>query len=161
MPPPLPTTRCALTAPFHPCRAGALAGARHGGLLSVALSLGSPPPGVTRHRRFRGARTFLPPRVRERRPPDPLATASLLVPGRLGKQQRQQDHAAFGIDFAVDQLGAETPLERHRRGDVGIGVSPPERARVNRSASSELNCARLETPVAASVSSSLWAAAIP
>src|SRR3546814_3945970 len=27
-----------------------------GGLLSVALSLGSPPPGVTRHRRFRGAR---------------------------------------------------------------------------------------------------------
>ena len=40
--------RCALTAPFHPylpsvCRGG-------GGLLSVALSLGSPPPAVTRHR---------------------------------------------------------------------------------------------------------------
>jgi hypothetical protein len=37
--------RCALTAPFHPC-----SGRARSGLLSVALSLGSPPPGVTRHR---------------------------------------------------------------------------------------------------------------
>src|SRR5690554_997922 len=44
VPSPLPATRCALTAPFHPYRPEA------GGLLSVALSLGSPPPGVTRHR---------------------------------------------------------------------------------------------------------------
>ena len=47
-PPPLPEARCALTAPFHPCRA-APEGVWRGGLLSVALSLGSPPPGVTRH----------------------------------------------------------------------------------------------------------------
>ena len=40
-------TRCALTTPFHPCRR---ARGRAGGLFSVALSLGSPPPGVTRHR---------------------------------------------------------------------------------------------------------------
>ncbi len=41
----LPRPRCALTAPFHPYR-------RHagGGLFSVALSLGSPPPAVSRHR---------------------------------------------------------------------------------------------------------------
>ena len=44
LPPPLPMARCALTAPFHPYLLKA------GGLLSVALSLGSPPPGVTRHR---------------------------------------------------------------------------------------------------------------
>jgi hypothetical protein len=31
-----------------------------GGVFSVALSLGSPPPAVNRHRAFRGARTFLP-----------------------------------------------------------------------------------------------------
>ena len=37
-------------------------GATAGGLLSVALSLGSPPPGITRHRCSRGARTFLPRR---------------------------------------------------------------------------------------------------
>ena len=42
----LPGTRCALTAPFHPYR---WALRRTGGLLSVVLSLGSPPPGVTRH----------------------------------------------------------------------------------------------------------------
>ena len=47
LPSPLPATRCALTAPFHPCRR---AKSPAGGLLSVALSLGSPPPGVTRHR---------------------------------------------------------------------------------------------------------------
>jgi|GEM_PF-5561150 len=39
-----------------------------GGLLSVALSLGSPPPGVTRHRCFRGARTFLDALLRRGRP---------------------------------------------------------------------------------------------
>ena len=40
--------RCALTAPFHPCSPALRLGAS--GLLSVALSLGSPPPGVTRLR---------------------------------------------------------------------------------------------------------------
>jgi len=43
MPGPLPGRRCALTAPFHPYRWNT------GGMFSVALSLGSPPPGVTRH----------------------------------------------------------------------------------------------------------------
>ena len=47
LPPPSPGVRCALTAPFHPYRPTLR---RAGGLLSVALSLGSPPPGVTRHR---------------------------------------------------------------------------------------------------------------
>ena len=51
MPPPLPSARCALTAPFHPYPPPPRErGSRTGGLLSVALSLGSPPPGVTRHR---------------------------------------------------------------------------------------------------------------
>ncbi len=49
LPPPLPAARCALTAPFHPYPRGQRTGGA-GGLLSVALSLGSPPPGVTRHR---------------------------------------------------------------------------------------------------------------
>src|ERR1700679_331735 len=45
-PPLLPEARCALTAPFQPCR-----GFRPvGGVISVALSLGSPPPAVNRHR---------------------------------------------------------------------------------------------------------------
>jgi hypothetical protein len=57
LPPPLPGARCALAAPFHPCPRRLAAGA--GGFLSVALSLGSPPPAVSRHRLSRGARTFL------------------------------------------------------------------------------------------------------
>jgi hypothetical protein len=44
LPSPLPETRCALTAPFHPYRGNP------GGILSVALSLGSPPAAVSRHR---------------------------------------------------------------------------------------------------------------
>ncbi len=47
LPPLLPEARCALTAPFHP---SPLALLREGGLFSVALSLGSPPPAVSRHR---------------------------------------------------------------------------------------------------------------
>jgi hypothetical protein len=47
VPDPLPGPRWALTPPFHPYLAGRN---RHGGLLSVALSLGSPPPDVIRHR---------------------------------------------------------------------------------------------------------------
>jgi hypothetical protein len=55
LPPPLPEARCALTAPFHPCPQAPtrLPGRmRVGGLFSVALSLGSPPPAVSRHRSF-------------------------------------------------------------------------------------------------------------
>ena len=47
MPAPLPGPRWALTPPFHPYPPGR---SRRGGLLSAALSLGSPPPGVIRHR---------------------------------------------------------------------------------------------------------------
>ena len=49
VPPPSPDARCALTAPFHPCQADKPKVHGPGGLLSVALSLGFPPPGVTRH----------------------------------------------------------------------------------------------------------------
>ncbi len=56
LPPPLPEARCALAAPFHPCPQDIDPGKpsrspdRSGGLFSVALSLGSPPPAVSRHR---------------------------------------------------------------------------------------------------------------
>ena len=41
----LPPPRCALTAPFQPCLTEVI-----GGVISVALSLESPPPDVIRHR---------------------------------------------------------------------------------------------------------------
>jgi hypothetical protein len=65
----LPPTRCALTAPFHPCLP---AEADIGGLLSVALSVGSRPPGVTWHLALRS-------------PDFPLQIAQRL-PGRLPRR---------------------------------------------------------------------------
>ncbi len=51
LPPLLPGARCALAAPFHPCpEVPMFAHGGPGGLFSVALSLGSPPPAVSRHR---------------------------------------------------------------------------------------------------------------
>ena len=49
VPRPLPAARCALTAPFHPCRRTGRTRVI-GGLFSVALSLGSRPPAVNRRR---------------------------------------------------------------------------------------------------------------
>ena len=61
MPSLLPSPRCALTAPFHPYRApSAFACETLGGLLSVALSVGSRPPGVTWHL-IRRSPDFPPP----------------------------------------------------------------------------------------------------
>ena len=51
-------------------------------LLSVALSLGFPPAGVTRHRGFRGARTFLD--ASTTRPPGPLTVQPYSSPCGLG-----------------------------------------------------------------------------
>ena len=71
-PPPLPATRCALTAPFHldpqaPC------GTQAGRPISVALSLESPPPGVTRHRASVEPGLSSPtPLLAAARPPDRL-----------------------------------------------------------------------------------------
>ena len=76
MPLPSPAARCALTAPFHPYRRPRLA-AGAGGLLSVALSLGSPPPGVTRHRVSVEPGLSSPrPRKVEERPSSRLAAVS-------------------------------------------------------------------------------------
>ena len=61
LPSPLPSTRCALTAPFQPCRRAC---ARLGGVFSVALSVGSRPPGVTWRRAMRSP--DFPPRPRGR-----------------------------------------------------------------------------------------------
>jgi hypothetical protein len=56
LPPLLPAARCALAAPFHPCRQGLL---RAGGLFSVALIPGVAPAGRYPAPCSRGARTFL------------------------------------------------------------------------------------------------------
>jgi hypothetical protein len=61
MPSLLPSPRCALTAPFHPYRPSVACAVKGlGGLFSVALSVGSRPPGVTWHL-IRRSPDFPPP----------------------------------------------------------------------------------------------------
>src|SRR3954467_6731554 len=80
LPPPLPATRCALTAPFQPCRPPPLRQSGSavcfcGTFPRVAPAGGYPAPCL------RGARTFLPPRIGSipggERPSDRLAWADL------------------------------------------------------------------------------------
>jgi hypothetical protein len=62
-------------------------------MFSVALSLGSPPPAVNRHRAFRGARTFLPcPSLStgQERPSDRLAWDDMGQSCRTVKIARRQ-----------------------------------------------------------------------
>src|ERR1700720_4306765 len=87
LPPPLPAARCALTAPFHPCRRARLRRAT-GGLLSVALSLGSPPPGVTRHR-VSVEPGLSSPRTRRRAAIRPSGTTNLGVRDAPVKARRE------------------------------------------------------------------------
>ena len=62
----LPGVRCALTAPFHPCRRYRETRHRLGGLLSAALSVGSRRPGVTWHPAL-WSPDFPPPNPKARR----------------------------------------------------------------------------------------------
>jgi len=70
-----PGPRCALTAPFHPCRPGS---PRDGGLLSVALSLASRPVAVGNHPGPWSP--DFPPRSKPERPSGPLLSAPIVVP---------------------------------------------------------------------------------
>src|SRR5882757_2145994 len=85
MPSLLPSPRCALTAPFHPYRTpSACAPEALGGLLSVALSVGSRPPGVTWHL-IRRSPDFPPPELPESSPNSDYpagSPADTLVPPR-------------------------------------------------------------------------------
>ena len=100
VPPLLPVTRCALTAPFHPYLR-----LRGGGVFSVALSVGSPLPRVTRHTALWSS-DF--PRS---------CSAEPRLPGRL--RTIILAHGCDGSKHAVD-----TPRQGHRSvfQDFGFGA---------------------------------------
>src|SRR5258708_37366755 len=87
MPSLLPSPRCALTAPFHPYRPSAAFAVKGlGGLFSVALSVGSRPPGVTWHL-IRRSPAFPPPGL----PPDgfrPQEQSEQRLPSPLPARRR-------------------------------------------------------------------------
>ena len=107
----LPPARCALTAPFHPYLP---AEADIGGLLSVALSVGSRPPGVTWHLAL-WSPDFPPRRETQRLPgrlPDPVyAHGALFL--RLRRRQRECALVEF-LAAAAGELHRDARSLRHR-----------------------------------------------
>jgi len=94
-----------------------------GGLLSVALSLGSPPAGVTRHRRFRGARTFLagtkPPR-----PPDPLAFWPIAPGRRYWKRHRSAPPPDHPMRLSYERRVGERARRRNGSAQAEPQIPP-------------------------------------
>ena len=97
----LPPARCALTAPFHPYPYPAVAGA--GGIFSVALSVGSRPPGITWHPAL-WSPDFPPFRL--------MAEARL--PGRLPRLLSSTGHCIGSASWIItDQAGGTVLCVRH------------------------------------------------
>ena len=102
-------------------------------LLSVALSLGSLQPAVSRHRHFVEPGLSSPWKLPATpRPPDPLASRPIhadpasVIPSWLGQQQSEQDGATFAVYDSVDQFWAKTALEGdHRRVRLGNVIAEP------------------------------------
>ena len=99
MPPMLPPTRCALTAPFHPYRPYPLPGSL-GGLFSVALSVGSRPPGVTWHPDPpEPGLSSTPQPMRAQRLPGRLQRATIRAcAGRLNCQPRNSSASSYASE---------------------------------------------------------------
>ena len=141
VPPLLPGARWALTPPFHPCHAGMAEPSQPGGLLSVALSLGSPPPAVSRHRvsmepglsspaAFRLSRVRPPgqlaPRIKALA--EQIATAKIGLVGSISSPGEARSRAAGASVSSVDlsatpstRRGAEMALEGFDH-DAGLEV---------------------------------------
>lgn len=117
MPRPLPSARWALTPPFHPYRRPEGAG----GLFSVALSLGLPPPGVTRRRVSVEPGLSSPAafRLMLERPPDRLARpmwpAGAPKATRAASPRRERSSSRFARTWTGNEKGArrngQTPVE--------------------------------------------------
>jgi hypothetical protein len=127
LPPPLPGARCALAAPFHPCPRPMVAHGAAGGLFSVALSLGSPPPAVDRHR--------VP--VEPGLSSNPARTGSAAVQpsgagrdarGRPGRQAGPEPRSGFRPGRAPARL-ATRPGRSVRKRDAFAGIGTGARAR--------------------------------
>jgi hypothetical protein len=74
LPPPLPAARCALTAPFHPCRPPEACRGQARRYTFCGTFPGVAPAGRYPAPYLRGARTFLSPHDGGERPPDRLAS---------------------------------------------------------------------------------------
>ncbi len=89
----LPATRCALTAPFHPYRCLQVTHKHLGGMLSVALSVGSRRPGVTWHLALRSP--DFPPPVNRRRLSGELARNHTPAPPSMQEKAQSSPQSSL------------------------------------------------------------------
>ena len=112
----LPVARCALTAPFHPC----LSPKAIGGVFSVALSVGSRPPGVTWHLVLRSP--DFPLRMRSDCPAD--SSGNDTVSGCVGREDAQRNHRR--IDHYQSEPGIHGRAIRPLKNTAGLRPWRPE-----------------------------------
>ena len=125
LPPPLPAARCALTAPFQPCRPPGMP--ETGWRCTFCGTF----PGVAPAGRYpapylRGARTFLFPRKRKKRPSDRLA------PGDLGCRGASVKGSSGGFRISKEAVQAN-PARRPAAKVLssGVGRKAPARSAVS------------------------------
>ena len=119
---PLPDARCALTAPFHLFPANAEA--RRGSLFSVALFVGLPRPGITRHR-F-SVKPGLSSRLRKRPsgPPTKRGISHALFRKQPAfVEQCAEPDASFRADFPATARRENLRLEVALESDQPFGGS--------------------------------------
>jgi hypothetical protein len=121
LPLPLQAARCALTAPFHPYRSSRK---KRGGLLSVALSLESPRPGVIRRRASVEPGLSSPAYAKATtRPSDrkPEYASQRIASSFVTPTHRINKALRFGVGNAVYVGGAEMAL-KSRHHSLGLRV---------------------------------------
>ena len=121
LPPVSPPARCALTAPFHPYLASSriLSARARGGLFSVALSVGSRPPGVTWHPAL-WSPDFPPPRIETATARSTPAPHSVTCEHRVSRR-RGQSRGRCRASLVRRQLH-RPPGRPHRYSEVDGGI---------------------------------------
>ena len=143
LPPVLPPVRCALTAPFHPYLVSSRTYTAHtarvrGGLFSVALSVGSRPPGVTWHPAL-WSPDFPPPRIETATARSTPAPHSVTCEHRVSRPRGRSRGQSRGRRRASLVSPAPAPPPDVRIGvrkstgesDAGATHAPPLRCRVH------------------------------
>jgi len=145
MPLPLPGARCALTAPFHPCLCTRPGPRAIGGLLSVALSVASRRPGVTRHPALWSS-DFPRRRTRRRGPHSPPSLFKQPVPRRGLEPPRRFRHQILSLACLPVSAPGQPTLLRLRyapertRTSTGLRPLDPESSASTNSATGAWYC---------------------
>jgi hypothetical protein len=148
VPPALPPARCALTAPFHPCRGNHAT--RRGGLLFCGTIPRLAPAGRYPAPLVHGARTFLSVNlsVSTERPSGRLTATGMVMSGSAVKRRRGRRNRGrarrcceLGRDAPANRAACCGSRDRRRRrstpGGSDAGTPRPRRASPNRSRCSQ------------------------